>query len=78
VQELASTLANKLRDAYWSDTWFHEESNREALTLKEGLWYLEEQIVVPHRQDIKQEILKELHSHPSAGHRGIDRTLEKI
>jgi hypothetical protein len=46
--------------------------------MKDGLWYRGNQVVVPYDLDLKELILRELHSCPSAAHRGQDRTLEKI
>lgn len=78
VEELQKELTGVIASGYWSDPWFHKQENREGLILKEGLWYREDKIVVPQVQEVVTKILQALHTCPTAGHRGIRNTQEKV
>lgn len=78
VEELQKELTGAIASGYWSDPWFRKDENREGLTLKEGLWYKQDKVVVPQVQDVVTRILKALHTCPLAGHRGIKKTQEKV
>lgn len=78
VQELQKELTGVIATGYWSDPWFHQPENRAGLTLKEGLWYKEDKVVVPQVTEVVSRILKVLHTCPTAGHRGIKKSQEKV
>jgi hypothetical protein len=47
-------------------------------SMKAGLLYWKNRIVIPQQQGLIQQVLKEFHSSPIGGHAGITRTLARI
>jgi hypothetical protein len=49
------------------------------LTHHEGLWYMQgERLAIPRDAALRQLILQELHDCPSAGHLGVNKTLQRV
>lgn len=57
---------------------FADERYTAALTLKDGLYYKNNAVVVPNVRSIKIRILKGLHDATDAGHVGIHRTIKNV
>ena len=50
----------------------------EKASLQEGIWMVQERIVVPPNEELKRTILHRYHDAPTAGHPGRDRTLNTV
>ena len=66
------------KSAYDADPFFAKPRNTRNLTLRDGVWYKGEQLVVPDVPAIKRSILYELHDAPYSGHTGYDKTLAAV
>ena len=53
-------------------------TNNLKLVEREGLWYKGDRLAIPDDQEIKQEIISELHGAPYSGHLGQDKTLALV
>ena len=71
-------LAELIRLGYSSDAWFSQETNTQALSKTDGLWYKGHQIVVPNSTEIKSRILHECHDAPYSGHGGFHKTQRAV
>ena len=52
--------------------------NFKDYSLKDGMLFYQNRVVVPDEPAIKQELLSEFHDSPAASHQGKARTLELI
>ena len=67
--DLGSTdLVSKILDAYADDSYFANDALAKDLLQLNGICWQGDIIYVPDISDIKQQILKELHDSPCAGH----------
>ena len=87
-------LTARIQRAYASDPWFSNPLNIQSLQFNpDGFWRgggsgastsfsakhpNAEQIVIPDDSRLKQDLLHEFHDSPSAGHPGVERTLDLI
>ena len=58
--------------------WFASEANTKDLERENGLWLnlREGKIVVPHAEDLRTQLITELHDCPYSGHCGITKTVK--
>jgi hypothetical protein len=63
---------NRLIASYAADSWFSDISNTASHTLDEGLWYdADGRMVIPDADNIRRQLMADLHDSPYAGHVGI-------
>uniref|UniRef100_A0A383WFN5 Reverse transcriptase n=1 Tax=Tetradesmus obliquus TaxID=3088 RepID=A0A383WFN5_TETOB len=71
------SFLDMVRKSYDSDPMYHEPPS--VLTQHEGLWYMQgERLAIPRDTALRQLILQELHDCPSAGHLGVNKTLQRV
>jgi hypothetical protein len=56
----------------------HGTKLRKNWQIKEGLYYMGDRLYIPAMQRIRLRLLQDHHDIPTAGHQGIQRTLEKL
>ncbi len=64
----------KLAAEYEKDPWFASEANTKDLEQYNGLWLKEGKVVVPHADDLRTQLITELHDCPYSGHCGVTKT----
>ncbi|GAU12540.1 hypothetical protein TSUD_182540 [Trifolium subterraneum] len=68
-------------DTYWSDIMDKCKSQGNSYlqyTLREGVLYWKNRVVIPKKSALIQQVLHEFHSSPIGGHAGFTRTLARI
>ena len=72
-------LRSQLMEGYAQDPYYASgaKSNR-ALKCVDGIWYYRHRVAVPDLTALRQQLLKEAHDSPTAGHQGHARTLELL
>ena len=78
AQNAEFDVVAEIMSGYATDTYFADEQNNAALTLRDGLYYKGNAVVVPNVRSIKIQILKGVHDATYAGHVGIHRTLKNV
>jgi len=68
----------RCKEGYAKDPYFANTRNLRRFEERDGLWYFEGKLCIPHDDTIIEEVLKELHDAPSAGHFGYDKTLHAV
>lgn len=68
----------KLADGYEKDKWFAEPANTKDLVFQDGLWYKDNSVVVPDADDLRKQVMQELHDSPFSGHCGITKTTNLV
>jgi hypothetical protein len=77
--EAVSDLMGAILSGYIDDPMFADPSFTSGLKQDEyGMWKRGNQIVVPTDQSLRRRLLAESHDTPSAGHRGIHKTVELV
>jgi hypothetical protein len=76
---MSGDLVSAIQAGYTQDPFFQGQP-KANLTFNEttGLWYFQERIAVPMVLAVRQQILAECHDCPSAGHQGINKTLQRV
>lgn len=72
------TLLESIKQAYKADPMFSEHGFTRHLTNQDGLWYMQDRVVVPNNSSIKLRIMQACHDSPWAGHFGITRTVHMV
>jgi hypothetical protein len=64
-------LLELFREGYVADAWFQSKDNLEGLVYsnEDGLWYLNNRVVVP-AGEARHQVLEEAHDSPYSGHFG--------
>jgi len=70
-------LADDIRDAYHADPMF-SRAHTWGLRRQHGLWYVQNQVVVPNSPVLRRRILELCHDARLSGHVGIARTLSLV
>jgi hypothetical protein len=66
-----------VRKSYELDPMYRDPPS--VQTQHEGLWYMQgERLAIPRDTALRQLILQELHDCPSAGHLGVNKTLQRV
>ena len=71
-------LLTTVAEAVAKDPWFTQPANIRSLECKDGLYYLNDKLVIPDDKELKLSLLAEHHLPPSKGHPGIARTTEQL
>lgn len=72
------SLADDIRDAYHADPMFSKRAHTKGLRRQHGLWYVQNQVVVPNSPLLRRRILELCHDARLSGHVGIARTLSLV
>jgi hypothetical protein len=72
-------LLELIREKYVADAWFQSKDNLDRLEYsnEDGLWYLDNRVVVP-AGGARERLLEEAHDSPYSGHFGKHKVLHKI
>lgn len=75
-----SKFLQQCRKGYKKDPWFTDKNiYRTKLNYKNQVYYTEnDQLVIPHDTQLKHSILHDAHDSPTAGHCGVNLTLELV
>jgi hypothetical protein len=77
ITTLSNTdLLQEIQGAYEGDSYY--DSPMLGLEFSNGLWYLQGRVAVPYDLKIRQSIIAECHDCPSAGHLGVEKTLQRV
>ncbi len=68
----------RLVAAYAKDPWFYVPANTKDLHKDLGLWYMNNKVVVPDADGIRQQLLQELHDIPYDRHLGVAKTINLV
>ena len=71
-------IPDLLRQGYDVDPWFAKPENLTSLRKHNGLWYRQDQLVVPNALNMRAKIMYELHDAPYSGHVGITKTEKAV
>jgi hypothetical protein len=76
---LGVELLELFREGYVADAWFHSKDNLEGLdySKEDGLWYLDNRVVVP-AGEARERGLEKAHDSPYSGHFGKHKVLHQI
>ena len=55
-----------------------DQANLSSLTNSQGFWYLDDKLVIPDGEGLRQMILLECHDAPYSGHLGMTKTAELV
>ena len=77
-QTAAVELHERIKTGYTTDAWFAEKSHTDPLMKKDGLWWHEDQVVVPDVDGLRSFVLHEFHDSPYSGHPGMNRTEKAV
>lgn len=74
------TLMSRIKEGYAHDPFFANADDLLKLKWqrKDGFWICENRIVVPDADDLRQEIIVEMHEPPMSGHVGTEKTFEAV
>lgn len=61
-----------------ADPWFTVQKNAASLQCKEGLYYLNDALVIPNNAELRRALIAEHHNPPARGHPGVDRTVQHL
>lgn len=71
------TFLTLVRKSYEADPLYHKPPS--VLVNQDGLWYMPgDRLAIPRNATVKQLILQELHDCPSAGHLGVNKTIQRV
>lgn len=76
--DVISSFEQAVVAGYSADPWFSDPKHLDGLTLDSGLYWRDNKLVIPNTADLRERCIRELHDSPSAGHPGIDRTMELV
>ena len=68
----------KIKNAYAKDPAFADPAFTAELVGEDGLWYKEHKIMIPDADDLRKQLLHELHDSPYSGHCGISKTIRLL
>ena len=69
----------QLLEGYQQDPYYQPgRKHNRALKSVDGVWYYRHRLAVPNFGDLRQQLLREAHDSPLAGHQGRTRTLELL
>jgi hypothetical protein len=67
-----------IAQGYTEDPWFKEDLNTKPLLRHNGLWWKDDELVIPDIEGIKEKILHLCHGSPYAGHIGRNKTFDLV
>ena len=73
-----SDFKDRVRAAYVGDPSFADGDFTKDMTLKDGLWFAGQTLVVPRVANLRRECIKELHDTPYSGHMGVTKTEKAV
>jgi hypothetical protein len=72
----ADDFVQQMKDGYVDDPYYQKP--RPMLQNVDGLWYFLDRVAVPADKALRKQIIAECHDHPSAGHLGVTKTLQRV
>ena len=74
----AGDIYTLIQNSYDADPWFTDQNNLKSLTMRHGMWYHGNRLVIPDVHNIRTRILYELHDTPYSGHGGMTKTYRAL
>ena len=71
-------LREHIIQGYIKDPWFADASNVSQLVNRQGLYWKHSAVAIPDHANLRQQLMRELHNTPCAGHLGVSRTTSLI
>ena len=63
---------------YAEDLYFRHEENLVDKTLRQGLWWVGDRLVIPDFSDLRETVIQEMHDPPYKGHPGVKKTCKAV
>ena len=63
---------------YAEDPYFRDEQNAVDKTLRQGLWWVGDRLVIPDVSNLRETVIREMHDPPYKGHPGVKKTCKAI
>jgi hypothetical protein len=76
--EHSKALVTDIKRAVTQDPWFKQQTYLNSLDHQDGLWYLNDKLVIPADANIKNKLLAEHHDAVYSGHPAVKKTTESL
>ena len=63
---------------YAEDPYFRHEENLVDKTLRQGLWWVGDRLMIPDFSDLRETVIQEMHDPPYKGHPGVKKTCKAV
>ena len=70
-----TALLQRIKDGYQHDAWFTDKNNTSTLVQIDGVYMMQNSVVVPDYDNLRTDLIAECHDTPYAGHVGRDKTI---